>query len=256
LASIERVFPTARGSLRKGNTSSTFKRPSRRTRESGLSARSRPNDRAQVDPILSRDRDRDRDLTRSLRSLTLAPSTVYGSDARPPDLYLSFSRGVRALCSAFARSVLSSRDQTLPTSPLAMIIRDNAAAPRFAARGTVPSSSFTLRPPRHDRVDHERVDLGWFRLVLSSRQKRLTRRGHHGHDHQPLPQKISSLLILPNSIFVGDFSPPSSSRPIENRRRRSSVKRVAAVSRRSFASPLLRPLLSVLSLPLQIKFFS
>lgn len=135
--------------------------------------------------------------------------------------------------SVFLLTCMRLSTRVLPHSPQlntprhrSRLTRDNAAAPRFAARGTVPSSSFMhrVRPPRHDR-DHERVDPAWIRQRLtssSSRQERLIRRGHRGHDNQPLPEKTSSLLILPNIIFVGVSPPPLPT--IESRRRRRSLR--------------------------------
>lgn len=89
----------------------------------------------------------------------------------PPDPLLSFLSLFLARCArtllqlpGVLSSQLVARSNTCRPH-CSRLIRDNVAASRFAARGTVPSSSFTLRvrPPRHDR-DYERVDLGWFRL--------------------------------------------------------------------------------------------
>lgn len=63
-----------------------------------------------------------------------------------------------------------------------------------------------------------------------STRERPVRRGHRGHDDQPLPQKTSSLLILLNIIFVG-VPPLSLSGLIE------TVAAAAAVASRRSASP-------------------
>lgn len=96
------------------------------------------------------------------------------------------------------------------------LTRDNAAVPRL--RGTVPSSSaFLVRLLRHDRDHGISVDPGfgsWLDddddvvvvVVFVVRAiERLIGRGHRGD--QPLPEKTSSRLILPNIIFV-EVSPP------------------------------------------------